>query len=397
MANANSVKTPKKYEVWLLPQSGKPDEMQQYIILTDTSPYIVAPVMRGTDDVNKFNIRFKGVCGKLFYVSVNNLKSVPASAFHEKNYSASASYYTVQNTDLHSYIEDAIGALFNITVKSVSYDEAVSRPTKYDPPQEYSQHSVQPIQVTINLNGVSGTVQPEAITSAVTAAVTAADVVTEQPDSTTESVSATETTEDTDVTEPVVESVSDAPDTEAERAPRICKAVEVEQPETEQDQMGEVIIHATKEAHSSVPEFERDACGRLTDFARAKLQTYIINNSDRFGGTMKAREIAEATGVSYITVTNYTNSIQSYLKSMFASKGSSLIPPNLIPKFMQEYSRTTVKKNLLKNWGKYVTGEAKRKKSTNAAVSRYDEVAVLYNLYFHYKRRLEKVSKCKVG
>ena len=147
----------KKYQVWYRNENGK--VTSPFIVLSNNrmnavSPIIIgAPVILGqADPMRWYQIPFVGACGKPYYVDVCSVFSIQTSTFEDRLYSATLSFYSVGNTDLHGYLEDALGKIFDISVKSVNYDPVQMKVEQ--PRVEQTTPVAQPIQLTINLNGI---------------------------------------------------------------------------------------------------------------------------------------------------------------------------------------------------------------------------------------------------
>lgn len=348
----------KKYQVWYRVEDGR--VTSPFIVLSNNrmnavSPVIVgAPVILGqADPMRWYQIPFVGSCGKPYYVDICNLFSVQTSTMEDRLYSATLSYYTIRDTDMQSYIEDAIGKLFDLSVKSVNYDPVtVEATTEQTAPIA---QTALPIQVTVNLNGVP-------YTASVSESVADVQEVEEEVVSETD-ISDTET-------EPEEVSVDAETEPEADTAtptPKMCKAVDPDERK---------MFENTSKPEAKIPEPRRrksdNENSNLTSFGRNELENFIINRHRSFGGDMSREQVSSAMNVSLTTVDRYVARIKKYLKGIFYRGGqNTIIPAEFIPRFLIDYAND--KEACLVKYKKYV-----QKKSQ------------IYGCYFRYKKALKE-------
>ena len=346
----------KQYQVWYLNVG---DKVIPYMVLSNdrmngASPVIVAAhVFQGKADSRQwYQIPFIGTCGKPYYVDICDVHSFASTAFEEKNYSGALSYYTVPNKELHGFLDDAVSKLFGIKMKVVSYfpvDDVVNNPK----PVEEAPVQNQPIQLTINLNGIPFNVSAQSETVTTVSDPVVADTTTEP--------------ETVDTGALIIEK-----ETESSAPAKMCKAaVKVNGDE----------ITVTKEPIESVEDQvqameqsnKKNTKGHLTDTAKQNLDDYIINNSKIFGGDMTATQIADEFGLAVCTVARHTNAVKKLLEKIFYRGGQkTVIPAELIPRFLKDYARDM---------------EACMKKYKKYGISNKSQ---LYGFAFRYKKALKE-------
>lgn len=362
----------KKYQVWYRVEDGR--VTSPFIVLSNNrmnavSPVIVgAPVILGQADPMKwYQIPFVGSCGKPYYVDVCSLFSTQTSTMEDRLYSATLSYYTIRDTDMQSYLEDALGKVFDLSVKSVNYDPVtVEATTEQTAPIA---QTALPIQVTVNLNGIPYTA------SIVESAETVQEV--SEPESETVAESETETEVDAVSEEEVETTESETEITEMNRygagletdtpTPKMCKAVDPDE--------RKMFENASK-PEAKIPEPRRrksdNENSNLTSFGRNELENFIINRHRSFGGDMSREQVSSAMNVSLTTVDRYVARIKKYLRGIFYRGGqNTIIPAELIPRFLIDYAND--KESCLVKYKKYV-----QKKSQ------------IYGCYFRYKKALKE-------
>jgi hypothetical protein len=261
--------------------------------------------------------------------------------------------YALTSLDMQSYIEDAIGKLFDLSVKSVNYDPVtVEATTEQTAPIA---QTALPIQVTVNLNGVP-------YTASVSESVADVQEVEEEVVSETDISDAETEPEEVSVdaeTEPEVDT--------ATPTPKMCKAVDPDE--------RKMFENASK-PEAKIPEPRRrksdNENSNLTSFGRNELENFIINRHRSFGGDMSREQVSSAMNVSLTTVDRYVARIKKYLKGIFYRGGqNTIIPAELIPRFLIDYAND--KEACLVKYKKYV-----QKKSQ------------IYGCYFRYKKALKE-------
>lgn len=357
----------KKYQVWYRTEDGK--VTSPFMVLSNNrmnsvSPVIVgAPVILGqADPMRWYQVPFVGACGKPYYIDICSLFSIQTSILEDRLYSATLSYYTVKDTDMHEYVEDAIGKMFDLSVKSVSYNPVSETEVQTNQnPSVVTAPASQPISLTINLNGVP-------YTATVSESISDVQEVSE-------SVSKTEMLSETDISEIKNDTIvepemnSDPEVTTDTTSPKMCKAVDLEECKKTDN---------SKKTEADTPEPRRKKTdhdnSNLTFFGRNELENYIINNHKTFGGGMRREEISAAMNVSVTTVDRYVARVREYLKNIFYRGGqTTLIPAELIPRFLIDYAND--KAGSYKKYSRYIHSKDQ-----------------MYGCVFRYKRALKQYA-----
>lgn len=267
---------------------------EPYIVLSnnqsnETSEFVhAAPIKDGTGDASKYyHCPFSGTCHKSKFVDVSETTLIPKSKFTDRTYSAAQSYYTVNNAELLSLIDEALCQQLGITKNYVVYGEAQTT---------QSQRNPEPIQVTINMNitGLDTNATPVTITA-----------------------------------EPVITAVQKKkPDVFIEPE-QVRKSVETVATMTATMAEEKVVPKTNKGSHGNYVRSMTPNKTRFGDSERDKIVKTIQEKSKHFNGTMTNVQIAKELGVSLTTVNRYVQKVHSNsgVKYKFFGRKRSVYAP----------------------------------------------------------------------